>query len=29
MKDHNYFVYIVTNPGRTAAYAGVSNNLAT
>ena len=27
MKDHNYFVYIVTNPGRTAVYTGVTNDL--
>jgi putative endonuclease len=27
MKDHNYFVYIITNPARTVLYVGVTNNL--
>ena len=27
--NHNYFVYIVTNPGRTVFYIGVTNDLAT
>ncbi|HAS46074.1 MAG TPA: endonuclease [Microscillaceae bacterium] len=29
MKDHNYFVYITTNPGRTVLYTGVTNDLLT
>ena len=29
MKNHNYFVYITTNPGRTAIYIGMTNDLAT
>jgi putative endonuclease len=28
MKDHNYFVYITTNPAKTVLYTGVTNNLA-
>lgn len=27
MKQHNYFVYITTNPGKTVLYIGVTNNL--
>ena len=27
MKDHNYFVYIITNPIKTVLYIGVTNNL--
>jgi putative endonuclease len=27
MKQHNYFIYIVTNPSRTVLYTGVTNNL--
>ncbi len=27
MKDHNYFVYIVTNKNRTVLYVGVTNDL--
>ena len=27
MKHHNYYVYILTNPGRTVLYTGVTNNL--
>lgn len=26
-KDHNYFVYMVTNPKRTVIYTGVTNDL--
>lgn len=26
--DHNYFVYILTNPKKTVLYTGVTNNLA-
>ena len=26
-RQHNYYVYIVTNPGRTVRYTGVTNNL--
>ena len=29
MKDHNYFVYITTNPSRTVLYIGVTNDLFT
>lgn len=29
MKDHNYFVYITTNPGRTVLYTGVTRDLRT
>ncbi|WP_317042789.1 GIY-YIG nuclease family protein [Catalinimonas alkaloidigena] len=29
MNEHNYFVYITTNPGRTVLYTGVTNDLAT
>ena len=28
MKDHNYFVYIMTNENNTVLYTGVCNNLA-
>jgi len=28
MKDHNYFVYITTNPGKAVLYTGVTNDLA-
>lgn len=28
MKDHNYYVYILTNPGRTVLYVGITNNLS-
>lgn len=27
MADHNYFVYITTNPSKTVLYTGVTNNL--
>ncbi|WP_299826085.1 GIY-YIG nuclease family protein [uncultured Pontibacter sp.] len=27
MKSHNYFVYIITNPGKTVLYVGVTNDL--
>ena len=27
MKDHNYFIYIVTNKNRTVLYLGVTNDL--
>ncbi|WP_202923390.1 GIY-YIG nuclease family protein [Pontibacter pudoricolor] len=27
MRSHNYFVYIITNPGRTVLYTGVMNDL--
>ena len=27
MRQHNYFIYIVTNPARTVLYTGVTNNL--
>ena len=27
MKDHRYFVYIVTNPKKTVLYTGVTNDL--
>ena len=27
MKDHNYYVYILTNPRKTVLYVGVTNNL--
>ena len=27
MKDHNYFVYIICNPGKTVLYTGVTNDL--
>jgi putative endonuclease len=26
--DHNYFVYILTNPKRSVLYTGVTNNIA-
>lgn len=29
MKQHNYFIYITTNPARTVLYIGVTNDLAT
>ena len=29
MKNHNYFVYILTNKNRTVLYTGVTNNLVT
>lgn len=29
MKDHNYFVYITTNPHRTVLYTGITNDLKT
>ena len=29
MKDHNYFVYITTNPQKTVLYTGVTNDLYT
>ncbi|TXK50280.1 GIY-YIG nuclease family protein [Pontibacter qinzhouensis] len=28
MKDHNYFVYIMTNPGKKVLYVGVTNDLS-
>lgn len=27
MKQHNYFIYITTNPAFTVLYTGVTNNL--
>ena len=27
MRNHNYFVYITTNPAKTVLYIGVTNNL--
>jgi putative endonuclease len=27
MKEHHYYVYIVTNPTKTVLYVGVTNNL--
>lgn len=27
MRQHNYYVYIVTNPGKTVLYTGVTNDL--
>ena len=27
MRDHNYFVYITTNPQRTVLYVGITNDL--
>ena len=27
MKNHNYFVYIITNPRKTVLYTGVTNDL--
>ena len=27
MKQHNYFVYMVTNPNKTVLYIGVTNDL--
>ncbi|MFB9863316.1 GIY-YIG nuclease family protein [Rufibacter immobilis] len=27
MKDHNYFVYIISNPGKSVLYTGVTNDL--
>jgi putative endonuclease len=27
MKNHNYFVYVTTNPARTVLYVGVTNDL--
>lgn len=27
MKQHNYFVYITTNPGKTVLYVGVTHDL--
>ena len=29
MTNHNYFVYIITNPGKTVLYTGVTNDLPT
>ena len=28
MKDHNYYVYLITNKNNTVLYTGVTNNLA-
>lgn len=28
MRDHNYFVYITTNPTRSVLYVGVTNDLS-
>ena len=28
MKDHNYFVYIITNPRKTVLYTGMTNDLS-
>ncbi|MBB2144564.1 GIY-YIG nuclease family protein [Pedobacter sp. LMG 31464] len=28
MRDHNYFVYILTNKNKTALYTGVTNDLS-
>lgn len=27
MKDHTYYVYILTNPGKTTLYIGITNSL--
>ncbi|TAE67167.1 MAG: GIY-YIG nuclease family protein [Bacteroidetes bacterium] len=27
MKEHNYYIYITTNPNKTVFYVGVTNNL--
>ena len=27
MREHNYYIYIVTNPAKTVLYVGVTNNL--
>ena len=27
MRDNNFFVYIITNPGKTTLYTGVTNDL--
>ena len=27
MKEHNYYIYITTNPRKTTLYVGVTNNL--
>jgi len=29
MKNHNYFVYILTNPTKTVLYIGITNDLQT
>ena len=29
MRNHNYFVYITTNPGRKVLYTGITNDLVT
>jgi putative endonuclease len=29
MSDSNYFVYVITNPGKTVLYTGVTNDLFT
>ena len=29
MKNHNYFVYITTNPGKSVIYIGMTNDLPT
>ncbi len=29
MNDHNYFVYITTNPGKRVLYTGMTNDLQT
>ncbi|WP_425390075.1 GIY-YIG nuclease family protein [Ekhidna sp.] len=29
MRDHNYFVYITTNPARSVIYVGMTNDLPT
>lgn len=29
MKQHNYYVYIITNPHKTVLYTGMTNNLRT
>ena len=29
MRDHNYFIYITTNPARTTLYIGITNDIPT
>ena len=29
MKNHNYFVYIITNPAKSVLYVGMTNDLVT
>jgi putative endonuclease len=28
LKNHNYYIYITTNPAKTVLYTGVTNNIA-